>query len=40
MALPLIKRQKHRDVINWDHLTDYRIDIKQIPNQNLIELFK
>ena len=40
MALSLIKRQKHRDVINWDHLTDYRIEINQIPKQELVELFK
>lgn len=37
-ALNLIRRQKERDVIHWNHLKSYQLDVCNLPNQPVIEL--
>ncbi len=39
IALHKIKRNKDRDVISWDDLSEYKVLIDQLPKQNLINLF-
>jgi hypothetical protein len=39
-ALKLIKRQRHRDVLNWDDQKKFQIKIEDLPKQNLVSLFK
>jgi len=39
-CLDLIKRNKDRDVLMWDHLKDYLIPIDNLPKQELVALFK
>ena len=39
-ALKLIKRQKHRDVLNWDDQRKFLIKVEDLPNPNLVALFK
>lgn len=39
-VLKLIRKQKHRDVIQWDDLIKYKIEIDDLPKQELISLFK
>lgn len=40
VALPRIRQNKDRDVIYWNHLTDYRIEIDNLEKQDLIQLFR
>lgn len=39
-ALKIIVRSEKigKDVIYWNHLSDYKLDLKKLPNQNLISL--
>ncbi|OYU82544.1 MAG: hypothetical protein CFE24_15065 [Flavobacterium sp. BFFFF2] len=39
-AYRLITSQKSRDVIHWDHLNKYKINIEELPNQSVVSLFK
>lgn len=39
-VLKLIRRQKNRDVIYWDDKVEYKIEIENLPKQELISLFK
>lgn len=39
-ALKIIKRQKKRDVIYWADLKKFQIRTIDLPNQNLVSLFK
>ena len=39
-ALPLIKREKNRDVIYWNHIENYQVVIDELPKQHLISIFK
>jgi len=38
-CLNLIRRNKDRDVLMWDHLKDFKIDITNLPNQEIISIF-
>ncbi len=38
-CLNLIRRNKDRDVLMWDHLKDFKIEIEQLPNQEVISIF-
>ena len=39
-CLDLIRRNKDRDVLMWDHLKEYSIEIDQLPKQEIVGLFK
>lgn len=39
-ALPLIRRQKDRDVINWDDLREFKIPFGDLPKQDIVSLFR
>lgn len=39
-CLNLIRRNKDRDVLMWDHLKEYKIEIDQLPKQEIVALFK
>jgi hypothetical protein len=39
-ALKLIRRQKDRDVLNWDDQIRFKISIEKLPKQDLVSLFK
>jgi hypothetical protein len=39
-CLDLIRRNKDRDVLMWDHLRDYQIPIDELPKQEIVALFK
>lgn len=39
-CLDLIKRNKNRDVLMWDHLKKHQIPIDELPKQELVALFK
>lgn len=38
-CLNLIRRNKDRDVLMWDHLVDFKIEINQLPKQEIISIF-
>jgi hypothetical protein len=38
-CLDLIRRNKDRDVLMWHHLKDYKIEIDQLPKQDIVSLF-
>lgn len=38
-CLNLIRRNKDRDVLMWDHLKDFKIELTQLPNQEIISIF-
>ncbi len=38
-ALKLIKKEKHGDVIYWDHQRNYKIEFGNLPNGELTKLF-
>jgi hypothetical protein len=38
-CLKLIRRNKDRDVLMWDHIIHFKIEIKNIPNQEIISIF-
>jgi hypothetical protein len=38
-CLNLIRRNKDRDVLMWDHIKEYQQDISQLKNQEIISLF-
>jgi hypothetical protein len=39
-CLNLIRRNKDSDVLMWDHLKEYKIEIDQLPKQEIVALFK
>lgn len=39
-CLDLIRRNKDRDVLMWDHLKKFSIEIDHLPKQEIVELFK
>lgn len=39
-CLDLIRRNKDRDVLMWDHLKEFCIEIDQLPKQEIVGLFK
>lgn len=39
-CLNLIRRNKDRDVLMWDNLKEYKIEIDQLPKQEIVALFK
>ncbi len=38
-CLDLIRRNKDRDVLMWNHLNDYKLQLTKLPKQNVISLF-
>lgn len=40
IALTKIKREKHKDVIYWNHLYEYKIEFDELPKQNIIQFFR
>lgn len=38
-CLDLIRRNKDRDVLMWNHLNDYKLQLTNLPKQNIISLF-
>jgi hypothetical protein len=38
-ALPLIKREKKRDVIYWNHIKNHLVKINELPKQDLVSIF-
>jgi len=38
-CINLIRRNKDRDVLMWDHLKEFRIELSQLPNQEFISIF-
>jgi hypothetical protein len=38
-CLNLIRRNKDRDVLMWDHIKDYKLEISQLTNQEIISIF-
>ncbi len=38
-CLNLIRRNKDRDVLMWDHLDKFRIENHKIPNQEIVTIF-
>ncbi len=39
-ALPLIKSEKDGDKIYWNHLKEFQVEIKNLPKQEIISLFR
>jgi hypothetical protein len=39
-CLDLIRRNKDRDVLMWDHLKDYQLKLVQLPKQEVVKLFR
>lgn len=40
IALPLIKKEKHRDVIYWKDLLAHRVNLDELPNQSIVNIFR
>jgi hypothetical protein len=38
-CLNLIRRNKDRDVLMWDHLKDFKLEISQLKSQEIISIF-
>jgi len=38
-CLNLIRRNKDRDVLMWDHIKDFKLEISQLTNQEIISIF-
>lgn len=38
-CLNLIRRNKDRDVLMWDHIKDFKLEISQLRNQEIISIF-
>jgi hypothetical protein len=38
-CLDLIRRNKDRDVLMWNHLNDYKLQLTNLPKQNIISIF-
>jgi hypothetical protein len=38
-CLNLIRRNKDRDVLMWNHLKDFKIELTQLPKQEIISIF-
>jgi hypothetical protein len=38
-CLNLIRRNKDRDVVMWDNLKDFKLEISQLTNQEIISIF-
>lgn len=38
-CLNLIRRNKDRDVLMWDHIVDYQLDISHLTNQEIVSIF-
>lgn len=39
-ALKLIRIHKYRSVIHWDHQKQFQINIDELPNQNILSIFR
>ena len=39
-CISLIRRNKDRDVLMWDHLKEFKIELNEMPNQEIVSLFK
>lgn len=40
IAQPLVKKEKHRDVIYWKDLSAYRVNLDELPNQLIVNIFR
>lgn len=40
VAITRIRRNADRDVIHWNHLSDFEIPINRLPKQDLVNLFR
>lgn len=38
-CLNLIRRNKDRDVLMWDHIVDYQLNISHLTNQEIVSIF-